>query len=120
LNHKKLFNAYAAIDPSMWWDGQQLLNKSKSILADGKFDNLSLFLAIANTRELDMADVAAIRKDGGKKTELILPTVTLTEYLEANKQNKLRFSWKYYKDKHHMSVYSIAAADALDFLLKSL
>jgi len=120
LNHKKLFNGYAAIDPSMWWDNQKLLKQSKTTLQESKFDNLSLFLAIANTRELDMGDIAAIKKDAGKKTELILPTVTLTEYLEANKQNKLRSSWKYYKDKHHMSVYPVATADALDFLLKNL
>jgi uncharacterized protein len=117
LNHKDLFNGYAAIDPSMWWDDQKLVTQSKTTLSESKFDSLSLFLAIANTMTMDMADVSAIKKDTGEKTVLIRPVVVLAEYLEANKRNKLRVFWKYYKDKNHMSVYPVAASDALEFLL---
>ncbi|QJD94769.1 alpha/beta hydrolase [Mucilaginibacter robiniae] len=28
INHTKLFNAYVAIDPSMWWDQQKLLQQA--------------------------------------------------------------------------------------------
>jgi uncharacterized protein len=120
LHHTKLFNAYAAIDPSMWWDDQKLLKQSKSILAARKFDNVSLFLAIANTTNKEMEDVSEIKKDMSSKTALIRPGVALAEQLSANKQNNLKFNWKYYKNEHHMSVYSPAASDALEFLLKKL
>jgi uncharacterized protein len=120
LNHTKLFNSYAAIDPSMWWDDQKLLQQSKTILSQKKFENISLFLAIANTNDKEMNGVSQIKKDASKKTDLIRPSVTLADQLSANKQNGLRFYWKYYKDEHHMSVYSPASVDALEFLLKTL
>ncbi|HEX3386461.1 MAG TPA: alpha/beta hydrolase-fold protein, partial [Mucilaginibacter sp.] len=27
INHPEMFNAYVAIDPSMWWDDRKLLNR---------------------------------------------------------------------------------------------
>ena len=120
LHHTQLFNGYAAIDPSMWWDDQKLLKQSSTILSEGRFDNVSLFLATANTVNKEMNDFSEIKKDTSKKTVLIRPVVTLADYLDANKQNKLRFSWKYYKDQHHMTVYPFATADALEFLLNNL
>ena len=120
LNHTKLFNGYAAIDPSMWWDDQKLLNQSKTILSENKFENVSLFLAIANTTNKEMNTVSEIKNDRSEKTVLIRPSVTLAEQMSSNKQNNLRFNWKYYRDQHHMSVYSPAASDALEFLLKPL
>jgi hypothetical protein len=67
-----------------------------------------------------MNGVSQIKKDISKKTVLIHPSVILADQLSANKQNELRFYWKYYKDYHHMSVYSPASSDALEFLLKAL
>jgi predicted alpha/beta superfamily hydrolase len=32
IHHTNLFNAYIAIEPSMWWDNQKLLNEAKTIL----------------------------------------------------------------------------------------
>ena len=120
LNHTKLFSGYAAIDPSMWWDDQRLLKQSKTILSETEFKNISLFVAIANTKDKEMNDVSQIKKDVSEKTILIRPTVTFVDQLSAHKENALRFDWKYYKDQHHMSVYSSAVYDALEFLLKPL
>jgi len=120
LNHTKLFNGYAAIDPSMWWDDQKLLKQSKTILSERKFEKVSLFLAIANTINKDINSVSEIKKDRSEKTALIRPSITLADQLSANKQNNLRFYWKYYRDQHHMSVYPSAASDALEFLLRTL
>jgi predicted alpha/beta superfamily hydrolase len=119
LNHKELFSGYAAIDPSMWWDDENLLKQSKTILSETKFENVSLFLAIANTMNKEMSSVSEIKKDDSKNTILIRPSIKLTDYLNANKQNKLRFYWKYYKDQNHISVYPSAVSDALEFLLKN-
>src|SRR5204863_294137 len=83
-----LFNGYAAIDPSMWWDDQQLLKQSKAILAEGNFKNISLFLAIANTMNKEMNDVSEITKDTSKKTVLIRTGVALADQLDAATQNK--------------------------------
>ncbi len=120
LNHTGLFSKYAAIDPSMWWDDQQLLAQSKQVLAKKAFKENSLFLAIANTMNKDMNDAAQVKKDTSRKTALNRPSLVLADYINANKKNKLLFDWKYYKDFDHMSVFRSAAYDALKFLLRPL
>lgn len=119
LKHPDLFDYYAAIDPSMWWDDQKLLGEAKTILAGKIFEKRTLFLAVANTMNRDM-DAAQIKKDTSAKTALIRPSLTLVDYITNNKQNKLRFGWQYYKEYHHMTVPAPAMYDALKFFLKFL
>ena len=119
FRHSNMFNYYAAIDPSMWWDGQKLLNESKTILTGKTFEKKTLFLAVANTKDMDM-DLSQIKKDTSEKTALIRPSLTLVEYINNNKQDKLNFDWKYYKEYHHMTVASPAIYDALRFFIKSM
>lgn len=119
LKHPGMFNYYAAIDPSMWWDNQKLLNESKTILANKTFEKRTLFLAVANTINMDM-DAPQIKKDTSAKTVLIRPSLTLVDYIKNNKQNKLRFDWEYYKEYHHMTVPAPAIYDALKLFLKLL
>ncbi|HLG38435.1 MAG TPA: alpha/beta hydrolase-fold protein [Chitinophagaceae bacterium] len=119
LKHPALFDYYAAIDPSMWWDDQQLLKESKSIFAGNTFEKKSLFLAVANTMDKNM-NVEQIRKDTSSKTVLIRPVLTLADNINSAKQNKLRFEWKFYKDDHHMTVPSPAMYDALKFFIQPL
>ena len=119
LKHTGIFDYYAVIDPSMWWDDKKLLNESKTILAKKTFDKSSLFLAVANTKELDM-DVAKIRTGSGDAASLIGPSIELADNINANKQNKLKFEWKFYKDDYHMTVPGPAIHDALKFFLGSL
>ena len=119
LKHPDMFNYYAAIDPSMWWDDQKLLNESKAILASKTFEKKSLFLAVADSKELDI-DTSQIRKDTSERNILIRLSFTLVDYINANKQNKLKFGWAYYKEYHHMTVPEPAKYDALKFFLKAL
>ena len=62
-------------------------------------------------------DAAQIKTDTSAKTFLIRPSLTLVDYIKANRHNKLRFTWKYYKEHHHMSVSSPAMYDALKYFL---
>jgi predicted alpha/beta superfamily hydrolase len=116
LKHTNLFDHYAAIDPSMWWDDQKLLKESKGILSRKTFEKKSLFLAIANTVNKDM-DVAQIKMDTSARSVLIRPSLTLADYINANLHSKLRFTWKYYKDHHHMTVSAPGMYDALKYFL---
>ena len=117
LKHTSLFDYYAAIDPSMWWDDQKLLKESKVLLSSKTFEKKSLFLAIANTMNKDM-DVAQIKTDNSAKTVLIRPSLTLVDYINASIHSKLRFTWKYYPEHHHMTVSSPGMYDALKYFLK--
>ncbi len=119
LHHTGLFNKYAAIDPSMWWDNQTLLHQSKKILVQKSFANNNLFLAIANTRNKDISDAVQLRKDTSRNTALNRPALLLADNVLAAGKNNLRFNWQYYKDFDHMSVFRPATYDALKFLLKT-
>jgi Predicted hydrolase of the alpha/beta superfamily len=116
LKHSHLFDDYIAIDPSLWWDENKLLSESASLLRDKSFENKRLFLAVANETEKRMG-LEQVRKDTSTKTVLIRPSISFVELVEKNKQNKLRFEWKFYKDEHHMTINTPATYDGLKFLL---
>jgi predicted alpha/beta superfamily hydrolase len=116
LKHQQLFDNYIAIDPGMWWDGNKLLDESAALLHAKIFENKRLFLAVANETEMQMT-MEQVRKDTSAKTALIRPSISLAEFIEKNKQNKLRFAWKFFKEEHHMTVNSPATYEGLKFLL---
>lgn len=114
-NHTNLFNSYVAIDPSLWWDKQKFLEKSKKILVEKKFKNTSLFIGIANTMETGM-DTIRVKKDTTQGTRHIRAIFELANTLKNNKQNQLNFQYKYYDNDNHGSVPLIAEYDALRFI----
>jgi uncharacterized protein len=115
IKHPHLFNAYVAIDPSMWWNQQKLLKESKKVLATQKFPGISLYLGIANTMEEGM-DIKMVQKDTSADTKHIRSILELKSYLEANKQNGLKYQGKYYGNDSHGSVPLITEYDALRFI----
>jgi predicted alpha/beta superfamily hydrolase len=117
LKHTDLFSKYAAIDPSMWWDGGKLLVESRELLKKS-FPKISLFVAIANTYKKDKPDIEAIKRDTTVSAALIRPSTILLDYLKQAAIDNLTYSWKYYKDAEHMNVFEPAANDALRFLLQ--
>jgi len=116
-NHSNLFNAYVAIDPSMWWNNQNSLKETINSLSNHKFDNKSLFLAIANTMEKGI-DTITVRKENSRNTLPIRSILELSDHLNSNIDTKLNFKVKYYKNENHGSIPHIATYDALHFLFK--
>jgi len=115
VHHPQLFNAYLAIDPSMWWDNQKLLKQTDSALTRDRFDGKTLFLGVANTMPQGM-DTAQVRKDTTGNTFHIRSILSLAEALKKNKNNGLRWSYKYYDGDNHGSVPLISEYDALRFI----
>ncbi|MGN6639599.1 MAG: alpha/beta hydrolase-fold protein, partial [Mucilaginibacter sp.] len=115
INHPDLFNAYVAIDPSMWWDNKKLLNQADKVFADQKFNGKSLFLGIANTMPAGM-DTLQVRIDSTGGTSHIRSILQLKDILQRDKANGLTFGYKYYKDDDHGSVPFITEYDAFHFL----
>jgi len=112
----KLFNNYVAIDPSLWWDGQAYLSTVDSVLTTDKFNNRSLYVAIANTMKEGMNIDEGLR-DTTRSTAHIRSEFKLVNAIEAmNNNNGLLLGWKYYKDENHSSVPLIAEYDAIRFL----
>ncbi len=115
INHKDLFNAYIAIDPSMWWDKKSLLHKAVDVLPTENYQNKTLFLGIANTMKEGM-DTAKVRSDTALSTQHIRSILSLNDVLQQNRNNKLSYDYKYYMNDNHGSVPLIATYDALHFI----
>jgi predicted alpha/beta superfamily hydrolase len=105
-----------AIDPGLWWDEGKLLKSSKELLKK-PYPDVSFFLAIANTRNKDKATIEAIKQDTSESTALIRPSALFLDYLNEARKNNLTYTWKYYKDSEHMTVFPPAVTDAFQFLL---
>jgi len=115
IHHPNLFNAYVAIDPSMWWADQKLLITAQRVIASQKYTGKALFMGIANTMESRM-DTLRVQADTSDVTKHIRSILALNRLLKANGQTGLRYQGKYYGHDDHSSVALIAAYDALRFL----
>jgi hypothetical protein len=49
VHHPDMFNTYVAIDPSMWWDKQKLLNQARDAFQKNNYKGKALYLGVANT-----------------------------------------------------------------------
>ncbi|GAB3640807.1 alpha/beta hydrolase [Spirosoma arcticum] len=118
IHHPNLFNAYVAIDPSMWWANQKLLNTAKEVIASQTYAEKVLFVGIANTMEPEM-DTLRVQADTSGSTKHIRSILALDRLLKANGQTGLRYQGKYYGLDDHSSVPLITEYDALHFIFDS-
>lgn len=118
IHHPNLFNAYVAIDPSMWWANQKLLNTAKQVIASQKHAGKALFVGVANTMEPEM-DTLRVQADTSGSTKHIRSILALDRLLKANGQTGLRYQGKYYGLEDHSSVPLITEYDAFHFIFDS-
>ena len=114
-NHTKLFNAYIAIDPSMWYDKEQFLKTTQKKLAAQKYNGTSLYVGIANTMAEGMT-LEKLKKDTSSDTRHIRSIFALDKFIKSNSQNGLKYASKYYGDDDHGSVPLISEYDGLRFI----
>jgi uncharacterized protein len=108
INHTQLFKSYIAIEPSMWYDKQKLLNEANKVLKEKDFTGKSLYLAIANSP-------AVLFKDTSTNNPY-QANLKFASYIEKNIHNNLKFARNFYKDDNHTSVPFIAEYDGLRFI----
>src|SRR6185503_2705106 len=111
-NHTKLFNAYVAIDPSMWYDRGNFLRTTEEKLREKKYAGTRLYLGIANTMPEGMT-LDKMKKDTSTDTRHIRSIFELDKFLKANPQNGLKYASNYYADDNHGSVPLVSEYDGL-------
>jgi len=94
LHHPQSFNAYIALDPSLWWDNKKVLEESKIMLKNGTFKGRSLFVAMANDTYRS--------EDKQKHAETIEEFITTV--LPSFPQNGLNYSSNYFESEDHGTV----------------
>lgn len=114
VNHTNLFNAYIAIDPSLWWDDQQFLKAAEKQLPGKDFTGKTLFIARANNMPPGMDTLTAIND----KTNFTAVYRSATAFVNDLKRNGkgLRWASKFYPEESHGTVELNAFYDGLKFL----
>ena len=105
----KTFNAYVAIDPSLWWDNRVLLKQARERFSKPGLDGRALFVAQANT----------ISPGDTTPNIHFNSIVQFNSILETFNASGLRYAYKYYPNDSHGSVPMIAEYEALRFIFES-
>src|SRR6478735_7502454 len=114
-NHTKLFNAYIAIDPSMWYDRQRFLAATEKKLAEKNYNGTRLYVGIANTMPGGMT-LEKMKKDTSSDTRHIRSIFEMDKFLKAHPQNGLKYASMYYENDNHGSVPFASEYDGLRFI----
>jgi predicted alpha/beta superfamily hydrolase len=115
INHTKLFNAYIAIDPSMWYDRGRFLKTTENKLAEKNYEGTRLYVGIANTMPAGMT-LDKMKKDTSSGTRHIRSIFELDKFLKTHAQNELKYASRYYADDNHGSVPLVSEYDGLRFI----
>jgi len=100
------FNAYVAIDPSLWWDDRVLLKQARDHIAKSSYQNKVLYLGQANT----------LNPDDTTSNQHMNAMLQFNSVAEAYNASGLRYGYKYYGNEDHGSVPLITEYDALRFI----
>lgn len=103
------FNAYVAIDPSLWWDNRVLLKQAKERFSKPGLAGKALFVGQANT--ITPGDTAL--------NVHFNSIIQFNEILGAFNNSGVRYAYKYYPQDSHGSVPMIAEYDALRFIFEA-
>ncbi len=109
-----LFNAYIAIEPSMWYDNEKFLKYTMTQLPKKNFSDKRLFVATANTMPRGMT-LAQLNDDKSPETQHMRSIIKLNTFLKST-NNGLSFSEKYYESEGHNTVPLIGTYDGLRFI----
>lgn len=101
------FNAYVAIDPSLWWDDRSLLKQAHDFFSKPTVSKRVLYVGQANTKSaVDTTTPNAHFK----------AITDFDQLLRTANASGVRYAFKYYADDDHGSVPMIAEYDALRFI----
>lgn len=113
-NFPELFNAYIAIDPSMWYGNEKYLSNTIAKLPKQNMNGKRLFVGTANTLPKGV-NLSQLKNDKSIETQHIRSIFKLDEFLKAN-TNGLYYGSKYYEKENHTTVPLISEYDGLRFI----
>jgi uncharacterized protein len=113
--HPQIFNSYIALDPSLGHDMNVWSFKTDSLLKNKKFDNRSLFVAMAQTMPSGM-DTSVIRKDTSGAARHMRAIMRFCNGINNYNVTGLNFKWKYYPDEAHAGVTFTGLYDGVNSL----
>lgn len=113
-NHPQLFNAYIAIDPSMWYKNEAFLNDLASQLPQRKLNGTKLYIGVANTMPKGMSQ-KSLKDDKSVQTQHIRSIFKLDQVLKSNNIG-LKYGQCFYEKESHNTVPLLSLYDGLKFI----
>lgn len=110
----ELFNAYIAIDPSMWYNNESFLKNTVAQLPKQNMNGKRLFVGTANTMPKGMT-VSQLKTDNTTETQHIRSIFKLDNFLKTN-TNGLLYAQKYYETERHNTIPLLCEYDGLRFI----
>jgi len=121
FTHPHLFRNYVAIDPSLDWDHQTWVTRSKPLLENKDYSGKSLYVSLS-AASLHMQNenitMENVMEDTTDYTLFARSIIAFSKFAENHPQNGLRFWWQYYPDDIHGSVSLPTIRDGLIGIFK--
>jgi predicted alpha/beta superfamily hydrolase len=111
----EMFNAYVAIDPSMWYAGEQFLNNAITQLPNQKLNNRKLFVGVANSLPENVS-MKNIGKNKSPETQHLRSILKMGDFFNKQPINGIQYKQKFYEMETHNSVPLITQYDGLRFI----
>ena len=118
MNHSGVFNNYIAIDPSLDWDDQKLLQHAKKLLGNEEYKGKSLFMSLSGQLHMQNSDITIenVMQDSSEYTLFARSNIEFSSAVTENKQNGLNYQWEFYKRDLHGTISLPSILDGLIFL----
>ena len=103
INHPQLFSNYIAIDPSLDWDNQKLLNQAQEKLSNNNYKGKSLFMSLSGQLHMQNSKITIdnVMEDTSNFTLFARSNITFSNLVKKYDTNGLTYHWKFYpKDLH--------------------
>ncbi|SNR56615.1 alpha/beta hydrolase-fold protein [Lutibacter flavus] len=117
IHHPQLFSNYLAIDPSLDWDNQKLMNESREILSRQNYKGKALFMSLSGQLHMQNQQVTIenVMQDTSEYTLFARSNITFSNIVKQNKKNELAFEWKFYPRDLHGTIPFPSIMDGLIF-----
>lgn len=115
VNDPQSFSNYLAIDPSLDWDDQKLLNDSKDKLEDRNYNGKGLFMSLNGQLDMQNPNVSLenVMKDTTNFTLFARSNIAFSNLAKKNNKNGLDFEWKFYPRDIHGTIALPSIMDGL-------
>jgi len=115
INHPYLFENYLAIDPSLDWDNQKLLNEAKIKLQNENYKGKSLFISLNGQLHMQNSaiNIENVMQDTSDFTLFARSNITFSNIAKQNANNGLSFEWKFYPKDIHGTISLPSIMDGL-------
>ncbi|AWM12883.1 esterase [Flavobacterium sediminis] len=120
INHPQLFANYLAIDPSLDWDNQKLLNHAKDIFPNNSLKGKSLYMTLNGQLHMMNSKVTIdnVMQDTTDFTLFSRSNIEFSNLVNQNNKNELAYEWKFYPGDIHGTISFPSIMDGLISLFK--